>query len=189
MHRQLKFFLAANSFFVLAMGMFGPIYAIFVEEIGGDILAAGTAWSIFMIISGIGLFLMGNLQDKIKRDKPFIMAGYALMSIVFLGYFFVSDIYQLFMAQAILGISSVIIIPANDAFYTKYLVKGKFASQWAVWEGAWYITSGVAALIGAFLAKAFGFKALFLIMFFASLIGLAVATQLKDKNEYLRIHQ
>ena len=182
MHKQLKLFLTANSFFVLAAGMFGPIYAIFVQKIGGDILAAGTAWAIFMVISGIGILFMGNIQDKIGKDKPAIIIGYALESLAFLGYFFVSNVMQLFLVQILLGISRVVVAPAYDSFYTKYLEKGKFASQWAAWEGTWHILTGIAALIGAFLAKIFGFKALFLAMFFTSLIGLLIGTQLKEKK-------
>ena len=185
MHKQLKLFLAANSFFVLAMGMFGPIYAIFVQKIGGDIIAAGTAWAVFMIISGLGIMLMGSIQDKIKKDKPFVVTGYVLESLGFLGYYFVSNVTQLFLVQVLLGIGVVIKTPAYDSFYTKYLEKGKFASQWAAWEATWYIVTGIAALIGAVLAKIFSFKILFLIMFFTSLIGLFLAIQLKEKeNEH-----
>lgn len=182
MHKQLKIFLTVSSFFALATGMFGPIYAIFVEQIGGDILAAGTAWAVFMITSGVGILLMGKIQDKIKKDKPVIVLGYALMSLGFLSYFFVSNVIQLLLVQILLGISTVVLTPAYDSFYTKYLEKGKFASQWAAWEGVWYIVTGVAALIGAFLAKQFGFKSLFLVMFFTSLIGLFLSTQLKEKE-------
>src|SRR3989344_8912816 len=179
MHRQLKLFLMADSFYVLALGMFVPIYAIFVKEIGGDILVAGSAWAIFMIISGIGILIMGKIQDRFKKDKFFIISGYTFMSLGLLGYFFVSNVFQLFLVQILLGISHVVLIPAYDSFYTKYLEKGKFASQWAAWEGIWYVVTGIAAIIGAFLAKQFGFKSLFLVMFFTSLIGLVISTQLK----------
>ena len=150
MHKQLKFFLVMNSFFVFSFGMFGPIYAIFVQRIGGDILDAGTAWAIFMIISGTGILAMGKIQDKIKNDKPAIMIGYSLEALGFLGYFFVSNVVQLFLVQVLLGIGIVVKTPAYDSFYTKYLEKGKFASQWAAWEAAWYIVTGIAALAGAF---------------------------------------
>ena len=183
MHKQLKTFLVMNSFFVFALGMFGPIYAIYVQNIGGDILAAGTAWSIFTIVSGLGILVMGKLQDRIKNDKPAIMLGYALDALGFLGYFFVSNVKQLFLVQVLLGIGTVIKTPAYDSFYTKYLEKGKFASQWAAWEATWYIVTGIAALSGAFLVKTFGFKFLFLVMFGLSLIGLLASTQLVEKNK------
>ena len=181
MHKQLKLFLIANSFFVVAAGMFGPIYAIFVQGVGGDILAAGTAWAIFMIVSGAGILIMGRIQDRIKKDKPAIIAGYALESLAFLGYFFVSNITQLFLVQVLLGLSRVVLTPAYDSFYTRYLEKGKFASQWATWEGTWHLLTGIAALLGAFLVKMFSFKAMFLVMFFISLIGLFLSTRLEKK--------
>ena len=171
------------SFFVLAEAMFGPIYAIFVKNVGGDILAAGSAWAIFLLVSGIGIFLMGRVQDKFKSDKKFILLGYSFNSLGFLGYYFVSNVIQLFLVQVVLGIGTMIVVPARDSFYTKYLEKGKFPSQWAAWESLWFIVAGIASFTGAFLTKIFGFKFLFLVMFFLSLIGLIIATQLKDKND------
>ena len=183
MHKQLKLFLTAHSFFGLAAGMFYPIYAIYVQRIGGDLLDAGTAWSIFMIISGVGILFMGKIQDKLKHDKSVMILGYLTMSLAFLGYYFVSNVNQLFLVQVILGISTVIVTPAHDSFYTKYLEKGKFASQWAAWEATWFIVTGIAAVTGAFLAKMFDFKILFLVMFFTSLVGLFLSTLLKEKED------
>ena len=182
MHKQLKLFLTANSFFIVALGMFGPIYAIFVQEIGGDILAAGSAWAIFMLVSGIGIFFMGKFVDKIQREKPVLMLGYAITSLGFLGYYFVSNVYHLFAVQVLLGLSYVMINPAGNSFYTKYLEKGKFAFQWSVWEGSYFTLTGIAAIIGAFLVKIFNFKILFLVMFVISLIGLVLSMQLEDKK-------
>ena len=178
-----RLFLLANSFFVLALGMFGPIYAIFVQQIGGDILDAGAAWSIFMIISGVGMLIMGKVQDMLKREKPMILLGYGLRSSAYLGYLFVSNVWHLFIVQIFLGLSAVVITPASDSFYTKYLEKGKFASQWAAWESLFFIISGVAAIIGAFIVKLFGFRILFLGMFLVSLLGLFFASWLEDKDE------
>lgn len=183
MHRQLKIFLTMFSFFVLGEAMLGPIYAIFVKDIGGGILEAGAAWSIFMLISGVGVYIMGKIQDKIKKYKKFIFTGYCLISLGFLSYYFVSNVIQLFFIQVILGIGTVVIVPARDSFYTDYLDRKNIASEWAAWESLWFIISGIAALLGAFIANRFGFKFLFLTMFFLSLIGLVIATQLEDKNE------
>lgn len=182
MHKQLKLFLVANSFFALAAGMIGPIYAIFVKEIGGSVLDAGSAWAVFMIISGVGMILMGKIQDNLKKEKTMMMIGYSLQSLVFLGYFFVSSITGLLIVQALLGISMTIQFPAFNSFYTKYLEKGKYAFQWAAWEGMYFILTGIAAFIGAFIVTIFSFRFLFLLMFGLSLVGLLLSTQLKEKR-------
>ena len=43
MKRKLKILLMASALLMLAGGLFGPIYAVFVEQIGGDLLTAGGA--------------------------------------------------------------------------------------------------------------------------------------------------
>lgn len=181
MHKQLKIFLVSNSFFVLATGMLGPIYALFVKEIGGDILDAGFSWSIFMIISGAGMLVMGKIVDSLKKEKPMMILGYSLQSLGFLGYFFVSNKIQLYLLQILMGISITVQHPVFNSFYTRHLEKGKVAFQWAAWEGTYFITTGIAALIGAFLVKIFGFRTMFLIMFFVSLFGLFAIIKIKEK--------
>ena len=181
MHKQLKLFLVVDGIYALAFGMLGPIYAVFVQRIGGGILEAGTAWAIFMIVSGIGMLFMGKLQDKLSKDKHVLVAGYALRSLGFLGYYFVSNVPQMFMLQIFLGLSVVVISPATYSFYGNYVDKKKLAFQWTAWESTWFILQGIAALIGSFLASLFGFKTLFLVMFVLSLFSLVIATQLKEK--------
>ena len=182
MHKQLKLFLWMETFFISAFGMLGPIYAIFVQKIGGDILAAGTSWAIFMIVSGVGIYLMGKYHDRVQKDKLFIILGYSLVSAGYLGYCFVSNVMELFALQFLLGLGTVTLVPATYSFYTKYLEKGKFASQWAAWDSLYKGLQGVMALVGAFLAKIYGFRVLFLTMFLLSLIGLVFSIQLRDKK-------
>src|SRR3989344_2292908 len=182
MHKQLRLFLVVDGIYALAFGMLGPIYAVFVQQIGGDILEAGTAWAIFMISSGIGIFLMGKLQDRISKDKLFLVAGYAMRSLGFLGYYFVSNVTQMFVLQILLGLSVVIISPATYSFYSKHVNSKKRAFEWSLWEGMWYIAQGSGALAGGFLASLYGFKTLFLAMFGYSIVSLIIATQLRESE-------
>ena len=171
----------ADSFYILAFGMLAPIYAVFVQRIGGGILEAGTAWAIFMISSGVGMFFMGNFTDKIKKNKVFIVIGYLMQSLGFLGYYFVSNIVQMFLLQIFLGLAHMVKLPAAYSFYAKHVEKSNSASQWAAWQGIWDGGQGIAALIGSFLAAFFGFKILFLVMFFVSLISFLIALNLKEE--------
>src|SRR3989338_2057199 len=108
MHKQMKLFLITNSFFVSSMGMLGPIYAIFVRQLGGDVLDAGISWSAFLITSGLGMLFIGKIHDSLKKEKLMITIGYSLQSLAFLGYYFVSNMAQLYIAQVMLGISLMI---------------------------------------------------------------------------------
>jgi len=182
MKKWLKILLVADAFMYLAAGMFEPIYAIFVEKIGGDILTASGAWAAFTFTSGFLIWLFGKWEDRVKHLEKMIFLGYALRSCAFLGYFFVANKFHLFAVQILLGIGLATSLPAYDALYSKLLSKGRFASEWGAWEGVYMMVSAAAAITGGAIANFFGFKALFLVMFASSLVGLFASTSLFSKG-------
>jgi MFS family permease len=182
MQRELKILLWSNALFALAAGMFGPIYAVFVEQIGGDLLTAGGAYAAYSIVAGILIFFISRWEDHVRHQEKLVVAGFALSCLGFLGYLLIQTSIDLFIVQIILGLGQAINIPAYDGLYSKHLDKGKFASEWGLWESSNYIVVAVAALIGGYLANIFGFRFIFLIMFVISLIGLAVAVMLLPRK-------
>jgi predicted MFS family arabinose efflux permease len=187
MKKWLRYLLIADFFMLLAMWMLTPIYAIFVEEIGGDILAASSAWALFSLTSGVLIYFSGKWQDGLKKrgitHNKFISLGYLIRCIAFLGYFFVADKFQLFAVQVLLGIGVAASVPAFDSLYSKLLTKGRYASEWGAWEGMNMIVASIGAVIGGVVASYFGFKALFLVMFASSLIGFIISRGLPSKEK------
>lgn len=165
----------AEALFMLAGGLFGPIYAVFVEDIGGDLLTAGAAYSVFAIAAGIVVFAISKWEDRVKQQENLIVVGYALSVVGFLGYLLIREPWQLFVVQIIFGIGEAIGAPAYDALYSKHLDKGKFASEWGMWDAMQWFVTGVAAAAGGFIANRYGFRFLFVIMLAISLFGLAVS--------------
>ena len=183
MQRELKILLLASALSMLAGGLFGPIYAVFVEEIGGDLLTAGAAYAAFAIAAGILVFFISRWEDHVKHQEKLVVIGYFLSSIGFLGYLLIKTPLHLFIVQIILGIGEAVGIPAYDGLYSKHLDKGKFVSEWGLWESMYYIVLGISALIGGFLANIYGFKLLFTIMFILSILGLIASTFLVVKKK------
>ena len=93
----------------------------------------------------------------------------------FAGYLFIKRPLDLFLVQIIFGIGEAIGTPAFDGLYSRHLDKGKYVSEWGLWESLDYIVAGVAAVIGGFLAKIYGFKFLFIVMLILSFIGLIIS--------------
>ena len=56
---------------LLAGAMLGPIYALFVEEIGGNLLDASFAGGMFALAAGITTFISGKYSDKIKENEEY----------------------------------------------------------------------------------------------------------------------
>ena len=68
MKKWLKVLLVADFFMLVGTGMFAPIYAVFVQKIGGDMLDAGWAWACFALTSGVLMYLIGCWEDKTKHQ-------------------------------------------------------------------------------------------------------------------------
>lgn len=182
----MKILLFASSLSMLAGGLFSPIYAIFVEQIGGDILTAGTAYFVFSIVAGVLIFFISRWEDHLKHLERFVVAGYIIGALGYLGLLFVKTPAHLFAVQIIFGLGEAVNIPAYDGLYSKLLEKGKYASEWGIWETMAYTVTAIAALIGGIIGELYGFKALFTIMFFLSIACTIVSTALliKGRRKY-----
>lgn len=67
MRNGLKILLLSDAWATLALGLVGPIYAIYVEEIGGNILNASWAYFSFMLTTGVVMFLISKWEDRVKN--------------------------------------------------------------------------------------------------------------------------
>jgi len=181
MKNTLKILLWSSVFLNLSAGLFGPIYAIFVEQIGGDLLTAGGAYAGFSISLGVLVYFLGKWEDKIKRQENLVILGRFLTLIGTAGYLIIKAPIHLFAVQITLGIAQALTIPAFDSLYSKNLQKGKFASQWGSWEAMTSIAIGIAAILGGLIAKEFGFRLLFIIMTVIALIALIIALLLRKE--------
>ena len=144
--------------------MLGPIYALFVEKVGGDLMDASIAGSIFALVAGLTSLVSGKYSDKVKENELIVVLGYSIMGLGFLLYFWVNTIIFLFIVQAIIGFGEAIYSPAFDAVYSRHLDGHKSGTQWGAWESMNYFTTAIGAIVGGGLVTLFGFQILFVIM-------------------------
>ena len=157
MKTALKILIATSFAYNLGAGMLGPIYAIFVEQIGGNILDAGMAWAIYAISVGISMYIFSRFEDKLPKKKV-ITIGFLMLTIGFASYYFVSEPIHLFMVQLYLGISMALLDPSWLAFFGTHVDKHKEAAEWGGWQAGKHIILGISAIIGSYIAFQFGFK-------------------------------
>ncbi len=183
MQKELRILLFSSALFILAGGLFGPIYAVFVERIGGDLLTAGGAYSAFAIAAGVLLFFISRWEDHVKHQEKLVVLGYLFSAAGFLGYLMIRNPIDLFIVQIIFGLGEAIGTPAFDGLYSKHMDRGKFISEWGMWESMNLILTGVAAIAGGFLATVYGFRSLFVLMFILSIFGLLASTLLFTRKK------
>lgn len=177
-----KILLLSDAFYLLSGALLGPIYALFVQEIGGDLLDASGTFALFMITAGITVFLLGLWEDKTKYQEKFIIAGYGLSVIGSFGYLLVNSTSSLFLVQAIMGLAVALKDPAYDALFSESSGK-HLALSWGEWEAMDYIALGVGAFVGGFIAQSFGFRTLLWCMFALSVFSFIASTSLLSLKE------
>src|SRR3989344_967023 len=178
MKKEMNILLIVRAFFMLAGGLFGPIYAIFVEHIGGDLVTAGTAYGIYYILAGILIYVVSKFEDRMNNQEFLIVIGYFINSVGYLGYLYISEPLHLYVVQMIFGIGAAVNVPAFKGVFSHNLDRGKFDSEWGLWDGMSYFFWGISAFIGGYIAKIYGFEILFFIMLCLSVIGLIISTRL-----------
>jgi predicted MFS family arabinose efflux permease len=160
----LRLLLITNSLILLSAAMLGPIYALFVEDIGGDLMDASIAGSIFALVAGLTTLISGRYSDKVKENELIVALGYCIIGTGFFLYTIADSVYFIFCIQALVGLGEAIYSPAFDALYSKHLDGHKSGAQWGIWESMNYFSIATGATLGGTIVTLFGFDTLFILM-------------------------
>lgn len=163
-NKALRIIFATNGLILFAAAMLGPIYALFVEEVGGDLLDASFAAAIFALVAGITALFSGYYSDKLPDNKIVLMTGYVSIALGFAIYMHVESMVGLAVAQMILGFGEAIYGPAFDEEFTRHIDKGYAGREWSYWETMNYFSIAIGAPVGGMLVSKFGFDVMFGIM-------------------------
>lgn len=177
MNRHLKILLLGSYVWYFGEGLLGPLYAVFAQKIGGDILDLTAAYSMFLIVTGVLSIFVGKLADK--RPKGSLMshlmiAGYGLNALATFGYIFVDNPTKLFVVQFVLGISTALATPTWEALFTLNTDKKKLGEQWGFSDGGPKIITGISIILGGLLITFSSFTVLFLLMGIIQLIATVI---------------
>lgn len=159
-----KILLWGNVLWISGAGMLGPLFAVFAEKIGGNILEISSAYATYLIITGIGIVVVGKLGDKVGYTHLMI-AGYGLNALATFGYLLVDSTAELFFVQILLGIAFALSNPTWSALYDMY--SGDDTADGYIWglsAGTGHVVSGIALVIGGFIISAYSFETLFVVM-------------------------
>ena len=163
-NKVLRLLLLTNGFVLLAGAMLGPIYALFVEDIGGDLLDASLAGTLFALAGGLTVLLSGKYADRLARPEDVMSAGYLFLASGFFAYLFAGSVWHILIIQAILGFGEAIYSPAYNAIYSRHLDKHHEAAEWGLWEAMAYFVAAGGAIAGGYIATFLSFQGLFGIM-------------------------
>lgn len=179
MKNQLKLLLAINSFFVFALSLFAPLYAVYVQRITAEIYHVGGIWAFFIILAGVLTIAISKFEDHKKYADNFLIAGFAFRILGWTGYMFSTSVLHLYLVQILMAVGEALGTPSFNMIYTAFLTKGEIAYDWGMNTGLTHIVTGIASFIGGLVVYRFGFNALFMAMIAFSFVSIALALHYK----------
>jgi len=183
-----KILLWGANIWYFGEGMLGPLYAIFSEKVGGDVLDLTWAWSAYLVCTGFCYILVGRWFNRRGYKVQMMILGYTLNAFLTFGYLFVSTPLQLFWIQVGLGIAEAIGTPLWDSLYASSLHKDHETYAWGLSSGQSQIVSGLAFGLGGVLTYYYSFEVLFIVMGSIQLVAAVVTAQLLRDNPSAGAH-
>ena len=167
-HKTERLLLWSSNLWSLGEGLLGPLFAVFAQRIGGNILDITWAWAIYLGMTGILTIVAGRVSDRIWQwcgRERLLVAGYALNALCTFGYLFVRKPSDLFLLQAGLGLALALSNPTWSALYARYSPGEKEAGYtWGLVAGEQRLILAIAILSGGYIVKNYSFTTLFLTM-------------------------
>ena len=183
MKRPTQLLLLASSLWYFSEGLLGPLFTVFSEQIGGNVLDVSTAWATYLIVSGLAYPVVGRILNRSRWKFRMIAVGYALNTVFTFAYLLVTNTHQLLVVQVGLGLAEAISTPSWDAFYASKLGHTDDTFAWGIAGGHPQFIAGIAMGIGGLIAHFASFRALFVTMGVISLLSTAVQVRLSWLEE------
>ncbi len=147
-------------------GLIGPFYVVYVAKLSGGVEKLGLAFGIMVIVRSCTTYFAGFYSDKMGRKPLLYISAYSNAIVLFL-YTLITEPYQLYILQAMLGVVDGISGTVSTSFLGDLTVKARRGRTIGKFNAIVGMSSGVGLFIGGYMIKIYGFKFIF---YFASII-------------------
>lgn len=178
--KNLFIFTVVNSVWGVVFGLIGPFYVLFVNELSGGVEKLGFAFSIMVLTQAATSYYAGRFSDRLGR-KPFLIATCLVDATVLLLYTVISTTLQLYLLQAVLGITNAVAGTMKDALLgdltrraSRGMQIGRFNAYVSVFSAA-----GLAA--GGYVVKYLGLEAIFYFASAVVVLSTVLLAMIKEK--------
>lgn len=187
-HHLYNCLIASYNFACFAEGILLPIYAIYVQKIGGDILDASWAIAIFSITSWFGTILLHRLNRSAKHKSWLLIGGRLVRLIGIISYLAVSNIIMLFVTQVLIALGNAMANPVFDEELEENRESAnKVYKRW-LYEWSQDIVNGVAAIVGGLVVTSLGFRFMIIVMIITASVSFAgILYYQHNKHKHIRL--
>lgn len=183
MNKREKVLLWSSNIWSLGAGLLGPLFAVFTQNIGGDVLSITWVWGAYLVSMGVFIIIIGKVSDRFHNKSRLALIGYALNALLTFGYLLVHTPYELFLVQVGLGFAAALASSTWSALYDQYSGGGdKDGWIWGLASGFEKIATGIGVVIGGYIVAIYSFQTLFVIMGISQILALIVQTRFVSRK-------
>lgn len=164
MNKSLKLLLIINSFFVFAGNLIGPLYAVYIEGLGGSIAVASGTWSVMLLTTTLINFGLIRYGDKVKQHEYYLIAGFVFRALAWIGFVYAGSISAIIILQILIGIGEAVGSTGFDTIFAEHLDKSSHIKDYAVWKTIANVLAAIATMIGGLVVTYYGFAPMFSFM-------------------------
>lgn len=186
LNKTIKTLIVCDFLLNCAWGLIGPIFAIFLTQQikGGSLEMVGLIAGIFWLVKSLVQPFVGYFLDLKKGeldDFKVLFFSMLIVNLVPFGYFFSTQIYQIFFLEFLRGLGMAFVFPSFMAIFTRHIQKGWEALSWGINSTLVGISAGISGPLGGFLAAIFGFKIVFILVGVFGLISTFSVLAIKEE--------
>ena len=181
----------ADFLYISATGFLSPIFAVFLtSQVRGATLAdVGFATTLFWVVKSAVQIPVSWYIDSTpgeKDDYHLMLIGYLASCLVPLGYyFFVSEMWHVYLLEAMNGVAYALLAPSWLAIFTRHIDKHREGTEWTLYSNAVGLGFAATAALGGVLAERLGFRIIFLFVATLMFCGGLVLFHIRRKMDGL----
>ena len=149
-----------SSIWGVVYGLIGPFFAVYIAELGGGLEKLGFAFSVMILVQAVASYFIGFYSDRLGR-RPFLFFTAYLEAVVLLSYTVITRPYQIYILQALLGVSSAIASTVRESLLGDLTKRENRGSDVGKFNAVVGIFAGAGLALGGYMTKFFGLKSIF----------------------------
>ncbi len=157
----LKILFICNAIYLFAALLLGPLYAVYVQKIGGGVLLVSITTAVFYVSSTLFLILLARRGDGIKEKELLLSASYAIRGLGFLGLIFVNSSISLILIQILFGLGDALGTPIFNTLFAKHTIRKMEVLEYSDWALVSNLVMALGTIVGGFIVSGLGFNYLF----------------------------
>jgi len=172
----IQFLTYSDILMLSGWGLVSPIIAVFFTDniVGGSIVLAGLASTVYLLTKSILQVPVARYIDLKKGEKDdywIMIVGSSTIAISAFLFAFITLPWQVIAVQIIYGIGGALSFPSWQAIFTRHIDKSEEGLEWSLYFTATDLGGALTAGLGGFLAAAFGYRILFVLVGILSILG------------------